>query len=83
MSGIGTLGGDRIDLSAIDANLTLAGDQAFRPGFTGTGGMATFNNESFTEVRLYVDARAGQDATIWINDGALLAANYTSDDFIL
>ncbi|MBP7002137.1 M10 family metallopeptidase [Amaricoccus sp.] len=81
MSRVGTLGGDIIDLREIDANLTLAGDQAFRPGSTGAGGMATFNNGSYTEVRLYVDARAGHDATIWINDGATItAASYSGRD---
>lgn len=83
MSGVGTLAGDRIDISQIDANLSIVGNQAFVAGRTSIGGMATYNNGSYTEVRLFVDSRAGADFFLWINDGALVAANYSRDDFFL
>jgi serralysin len=83
MQGVGAAWGDVIDISAIDANVALAGNQAFLAGQTSIGGMATFNNGSYTEVRLYVDAAQGADAYIWINDGAVVAGNYRTDEFFL
>ncbi len=77
--------GDRIDLSAIDANTATPGDQAFHLGATGghsgdivVGAYDAPHNR--TVVSLYVDADATPDAAILLNgDHHALAAG----DFIL
>ena len=71
--------GDRIDLSAIDANLSVAGDQAFvyygSGGMNGIAGELRFNN-GFLEGDINGDAVA--DFRIQMN-----AAPQTGADFIL
>ena len=75
--------GDRIDLSAIDANTGVAGDQAFHvgatPGHAGDIVVGAFDG-THTLVSLYVDADATPDAAIVLNgDHHALGAG----DFIL
>ena len=63
--------GDRIDLSAIDANTATAGDQAFHLGATaGHAGDAVLSYDGVnnrTVLQLYVDADALADATVWLS----------------
>ncbi len=63
-------GGDRIDLSAIDANAILAGDQAFTfvSNFTGVAGQATLKFISGKSVlQLDVDGDSKADLLVEIN----------------
>ena len=75
---------DRIDLSAIDANTGVAGDQAFHLG--GGGGHAgdivvTYDAvHDRTVLQLYVDNNATVDATIWLSGNH---STMTAADFIL
>ena len=75
---------DRIDLSGIDANAALAGDQAFHLG--GGGGhagdiVATYDaGNGRTVLQLYVDNDASVDATIWVTGNH---SSFTAADFIL
>ena len=75
---------DRIDLSAIDANTILAGNQAFHLG--GGGGHAgdivvTYDGaNSRTVLQLYVDNDATVDSTIWLSGNH---TSLTTADFIL
>jgi Ca2+-binding RTX toxin-like protein len=84
---IGFEPGDRLDLSAIDANLATAGDQAFTliPGgvLTGPGQLAvsfgTGDHGDFTLVQGEIDGNAGADFTIQIEGHHTLTnANLTS-----
>ena len=75
---------DRIDLSGIDADTALAGNQAFHLG--GGGGHAgdivvTYDSvHSRTVLQLYVDNNASVDSTIWMTGNH---ATITATDFIL
>ncbi len=72
--------GDKIDLSAIDANLQQAGDQAFAflgaSGFTGTGGELYYSYGS-----LYGD----MNGDTYLDFAITISGNYalTASDFIL
>lgn len=81
--GIGSAAGDRIDLSAIDANETLAGNQAFIFGKSGIGGVSLIEKSTATLVQLNTDGDAAFEMTIWIEDGTARASQYTVEDFIL
>ncbi len=75
---------DRIDLSAIDANTGLAGDQGFHLGGGGghAGDMVVIYDAGHgrTVLQLYVDNNASVDATVWMTgDHSTIAAA----DFIL
>ena len=63
--------GDKIDLSAIDANTAVAGDQAFHLGATaGHAGDAVLSYDSVhdrTVLALYINADAAADATVWLS----------------
>jgi len=63
--------GDRIDLSAIDANTASAGDQAFHIGATSghTGDVVITYDPAAqaTRVDLYVDGDATADARFYVN----------------
>jgi Ca2+-binding RTX toxin-like protein len=61
--------GDRIDLSAIDANLSLAGDQAFsRVGgaFTGAGQLRLVLDGGSTRLELNTDEDAAAEAIVML-----------------
>ncbi len=81
--GAGAAAGDRIDLSAIDANRSLSGDQAFTFGSTATGGLSLVTSGTDTLLRGNTDSDAAFEFTIKITDGAVLASAYTAADFIL
>ena len=63
--------GDKIDLSAMDANTATAGDQAFHLGATaGHAGDAVLSYDGVqdrTVLALYVNADAAADATVWLS----------------
>ena len=77
------IAGDKIDLHAIDANTTTAGNQDFH--FGGGGGHAGDIVVSFdathnrTVVDFYVNAGASIDGTIWLTSNHTLGAG----DFVL
>ncbi|PZQ47115.1 MAG: protease [Rhodovulum sulfidophilum] len=82
--GIGAAAGDRIDVSAIDANTTIAGNQAFGFGTaTGTGRLWLTNSGSNTLVNFNNDGDGAIDFQLVIEDGATLASAYRAGDFIL
>ena len=75
--------GDKIDLSAIDANAVQAGDQAFHFGATSghTGDIVAHYDaaHSRTVIDLYVNGDAKADAEIWLAGNHALSAS----DFVL
>lgn len=81
--GAGAAAGDRIDLSTIDANTTLGGNQAFVFGGTGKGHVWCVNAGTTTEVFLNVDNDAAAEFQLNILDGGVLASAYKAADFIL
>uniref|UniRef100_UPI00356B160F calcium-binding protein n=1 Tax=Paracoccus seriniphilus TaxID=184748 RepID=UPI00356B160F len=77
---------DKIDLSSIDANTGLAGDQAFTFNGTSNGGAGTIwmqNVGGETWLRVNTDADSAPEMTIRILDGADDANDYWAGDFIL
>lgn len=81
--GAGAASGDRIDLSAIDANTRVAGDQAFSFGKTGSGGLWVTEIDGDTVVRANDGSGAGFQFELVIEDGGILASAYRGGDFIL
>lgn len=83
--GVGVLGGDVIDISTIDANENVSGNQAFV--FSGTRAAGTVhlsNNSGSTVLYGYTDNVSGADFAVVIADGSGIAAgDYSSDEFIL
>lgn len=81
-----------IDVSAIDADVTAAGDQAFTfiamaataAGHAGGAGTLWLENVG-GQTRIFgiVDNHGTIDLAIRVNDGAVLAWDYTSGDFVL
>ena len=78
-----TSGQDKISLAAIDANSTVAGDQAFVIGAPGVAGHLVVTAydmaDNRTEIDLYVDNNASIDAAIWLtgNHAGLAAGDFT------
>ncbi|MCB1352627.1 MAG: M10 family metallopeptidase [Rhodobacteraceae bacterium] len=82
--GAGRPGGDRIDLSGIDANTLRSGNQAFRLDDShDTGTIWLRNKGSATFVLGNTDRDDTAEFRIVIHDGDLKAGHYTADDFIL
>ncbi len=81
--GAGAAAGDRIDVSAIDANFTLAGNQTFIFGGTGKGHIWCVNAGATTVVLANLDNDAAAEFQINIADGGVLAGAYKAADFIL
>ena len=84
--GVGAAAGDRFDLSAIDANTLVAGNQAFTFNGTTAGGAGTCwlqNSGTETLLRVNVDGDATAEMTIRILDGSANAGQYAAVDFIL
>lgn len=82
--GAGVAGGDRIDLSGIDANDLVAGDQAFVfSASRAAGTLACVDVGGVTRVLGFIDGVAGADFRIDIEDGAVIAAQYAAGDFVL
>jgi Ca2+-binding RTX toxin-like protein len=81
--GFGSAGGDRIDLSGIDANASKGGNQAFAFGGTGIGRLSVVNSGTDSLVRCNTDKDAAFEFELRIEDGAVLANAYKAVDFIL
>lgn len=81
--GAGAAGGDKIDLSAIDADEGVAGDQSFLFHSGLTGGVKLVNLLGNTLVQCNTDADAAFELVILIEDGAVRAGDYVRGDFIL
>ena len=76
--------GDRIDLSAIDANSGLAGNQAFVFGGTGVGHLSCVNVGNVTEILGNTGGSSAAEFQLNIEDGAsVLSGAYQGVDFIL
>ncbi len=78
---------DRLDLSAIDANTTLAGDQAFTLGALAAGQagrlqITTPAGQGWTLVQADVDGDGAADLTVIVY-GATGQAMLTAGDFVL
>ncbi|MEL7163823.1 MAG: M10 family metallopeptidase C-terminal domain-containing protein, partial [Pseudomonadota bacterium] len=92
MDQVGVFGGDRIDVSGIDANSQSSGDDAFTfLGATSTAAALSFGAgalwlEDFgSQTRLFalVDNDAVIDFEVRINDMGTLASDYIDSDFLL
>ena len=81
--GAGVAGGDRIDLSGIDANSGAGGNQAFKLGSKAAGGLWLEEIGSDTVVYGNVNASGAPEFKLVIEDGALRASDYFAGDFIL
>lgn len=80
----GVLGGDIVDLSAVDADTSVAGNQTFVWNSTSQGGMQVVEGvDGVTIVRLYIDGDPEADAMLTIADINFTASVYTALDFIL
>jgi serralysin len=75
--------GDRIDVSTIDANLTVAGNQAFIFGGGGTGHLWVVDAGATSRVYANVDADALAEFRLDIIDGGVVAKMYAAVDFVL
>ena len=81
--GAGVAGGDLIDLSGIDANAGVAGNQAFAFGGAGVGRVSVVASGSNSLVRANTDGDAAFEFELLIEDGGILASAYKAGDFIL
>jgi serralysin len=81
--GVGAAGGDRIDVSGIDANANAGGNQAFVFGGTGLGHLYLVNSGENTLVRCNTNSDATPEFELIIEDGGVLAAAYKALDFVL
>lgn len=86
--GVGAGAGDRVDLSAVDANATRGGRQGFtfvetetiRPGQLHVVDAASGRGST---IQGEVDGRPGADFVVAVDDGAADAADWVAGDFIL
>jgi peptidase M10/serralysin-like protein len=74
---------DRIDLSGMDANTQLAGNQAFKIGGTGLGTLKFTESGGDTVLLGNTDGDATIELRIVIDDDGTPATAYTSNDVIL
>jgi Ca2+-binding RTX toxin-like protein len=74
---------DRIDLSAIDANVQISGNQAFAFGGTTIGRVRVEASGSSSVVLANTDGDSAAEVRIVIKDGGTLPGAYTADDIIL
>lgn len=81
--GAGEAGGDLIDVSGIDANVSRAGNQAFAFGGQGIGRLSVASSGSDSIVRGNVDGDKAFEFQLVIKDDGVLAAAYEALDFIL
>jgi len=82
MEGAGVAGGDVIDLSRMDANDLVAGNQSFTWG-RGTGQIWLAETGGDTILRGNTDGDPAAEFDIVIRDGAITAYQYIGADFIL
>jgi Ca2+-binding RTX toxin-like protein len=71
--------GDKIDLSAIDANIGLPGDQAFHGASLEPVGTVSARYDGVgdrTAIELFIDADASADAVIWLVGDQRLALDF-------
>lgn len=82
---IGADPGDKIDVSHIDADVDLPGQQAFTflgtAPLTGAGQISVFETEGHTIIQLSVDSDPLAESEIEVEDGDARATSWTSDDF--
>ena len=84
MEGVGKSGGDRIDVSGIDADITKAGNQKFDFGGTGKGDLSVINvGGGHSLVRANIDNDKAFEFQLLIEDGGVKAHHYSAHDFIL
>lgn len=82
--GVGVAGGDRIDLSGIDANLNAAGNQTFVFSASRAAGTVVLSEQGTnTILSAHVNNDGLADFQLIIADGAIRAYDYSSDEFIL
>lgn len=82
--GPGAAVADRIDLSAIDANTAVAGNQTFFFGTSQAAGrLWAVEVGNVTHIRGNIDADAVVEIDIAIEDGAIRSTAYTAADFVL
>jgi arylsulfatase A-like enzyme len=85
--GVGAASGDLIDLSSIDANRSLAGDQEFvfigTAAFSAAGQIRVFDAGAHTIVQLNTDSALGADMEIQVNDAGATAGQWAAADFVL
>ncbi len=82
--GAGKADGDLIDLSSIDANTGKGGDQAFSFGTSkGRGELWLRNVGGDTVVYANTDRDDQPEFRLYLDDGRVMASDYTADDFIL
>ncbi|MDB5660136.1 MAG: type secretion target repeat protein [Cypionkella sp.] len=82
-SGVGSSIGDRIDISGIDANATIVGNQMFQFGLTGVGTISFAEAGATTLIRGNTDYDAEYEFIVAIEDGNVRASSYTVADLIL
>ncbi len=79
--------GDKIDLSAIDANWAVFGNQPFQfigtNPFTAPGQVGVFNQAGNTIIQLNTDFDLFAESQIQVNDGVHTASLWSAIDFIL
>ncbi|MCB1369628.1 MAG: calcium-binding protein, partial [Rhodobacteraceae bacterium] len=84
MEGVGKSGGDRIDVSGIDADITKAGNQKFDFGGTGKGDLSVIDvGGGHSLVRANIDNDKAFEFQLLIEDGGVKAHHYSAHDFIL
>lgn len=83
--GAGVAGGDRVDVSAIDADTAAAGEQHFSFGTTrGVGDLWAVDVGDVTHIRGNTTGGGGPEFDLAIHDGAgVTASDYAAIDFIL
>ncbi|HRO12491.1 calcium-binding protein [Amaricoccus sp.] len=82
--GVGVAGGDRIDLSGIDANAASGANEAFIFGGSGLRHLSLVDSGNNTIVRGNTDTDAAFEFQLVIEDGAgIHASNYKAIDFVL
>lgn len=79
----GAANGDRIDLSEIDANSRIAGNQSFDFGGVSAGHLRVVDEGRFSVVLANVDGDRAAEIRIVIDDQGTRASAYTADDFVL
>lgn len=81
--GAGAAGGDRIDVSLIDANATSGGNQTFIWGGNGKGHISAINVGTDTIIHANTDNDAAFEFEVRIADGGITANQYNAGDFVL
>ncbi|MBA3326467.1 MAG: hypothetical protein H0T41_14770 [Rhodobacteraceae bacterium] len=77
-------GGDKFDLTGIDANTTAGGNQTFLFGGMGKGHLWLTNSGTKTVVSANIDNDAAAEFAFEIEDGSgVLASAYNGSDFFL